>query len=328
MNEFENAEILEQVYFERYKNKVANDVLLLLEDANKKIANKIKQTSGIFTKKRYKEIRNFIKECSKELKEYVDEEIEVEEIIDYVLEKQSNILRDFGGLVDFTLPTTKQIMSGVLFKPIIPTKTYEAFLDTIDSQLYSVWDSAIRTGYITGQTTQQIVRDVLGSVAGIGKVIDYGTMQTLRNSIMANTRTALQSFANATRNEIFIKNEKYFNGYRWVATLDRRSCLVCGNLDGKVYDKISDAPEIPLHYNCRCLLIPIIDDLDWDDTRASENGQVDSKLSFEDWLNEQPPMVQKDILGTSRFEMYKSGTSFNSFVADNRVLTLDELKNK
>ena len=53
------------------------------------------------------------------------------------------------------------------------------------------------------------------------------------------------------------ENEEYFGDvetkykYEYLATLDARTCLVCGDLDGRLYEKIEDAPSLPQHRGCR-----------------------------------------------------------------------------
>ncbi|SDO76294.1 minor capsid protein [Clostridium gasigenes] len=61
-------------------------------------------------------------------------------------------------------------------------------------------------------------------------------------------------------------NESAFKGYKdggceevevWAAQ-DERTCEVCGAKHGKVY-KIKDRPTLPLHANCRCTYLPVVD---------------------------------------------------------------------
>ena len=126
----------------------------------------------------------------------------------------------------------EQIKTAALFKPIGDSLTYQSYLNGIQEGLYNTWDTAVRTGYLTGQTTQQIVRKVLGKAGKVGELTEPGTMQKLRNSVWANTRTALQSCAEETNEQVYRKNEQYFgNGeykYEYLATLDNRTCLPAG----------------------------------------------------------------------------------------------------
>ena len=97
----------------------------------------------------------------------------------------------------------------------------------------------------------------MGGISQEAKITHANAMQALRNSIYGNTRTVLQSFATETRNRVFEENEEYFGDvetkykYEYLATLDARTCLVCGDLDGRLYEKIEDAPSLPQHRGCR-----------------------------------------------------------------------------
>jgi SPP1 gp7 family putative phage head morphogenesis protein len=42
---------------------------------------------------------------------------------------------------------------------------------------------------------------------------------------------------------------------QWVAEDDYKTCSVCNDLDGEIFD-LDDAPD-KQHYNCRCYLIPV-----------------------------------------------------------------------
>ncbi|GEM_PF-1874890 len=64
-------------------------------------------------------------------------------------------------------------------------------------------------------------------------------------------------------------NESAFKGYEdagceevqlWAA-VDERTCPTCGIKHGNIY-KIKDFPTLPLHANCRCTILPIVDEND------------------------------------------------------------------
>ncbi len=44
----------------------------------------------------------------------------------------------------------------------------------------------------------------------------------------------------------------------WLTAWDERTCADCAALNGRVF-KVSEAPPCPLHPNCRCTLLPIIE---------------------------------------------------------------------
>lgn len=94
--------------------------------------------------------------------------------------------------------------------------------------------------------------------------------------------------------------------YEFLATLDRRTCSVCGKLDGKVFnlkDAITGLNYPPLHPNDRCTTVPYYED-DEDDTRFArdENGkriEVPANMTYEEWAKK---YIDKDYVNNSNIE--------------------------
>jgi hypothetical protein len=89
---------------------------------------------------------------------------------------------------------------------------------------------------------------------------------------------------------------------------------VCANNNGVIFD-IDKAPVLPIHRNCRCSLIPF----------GSDEEPVDMP-SFEDWIKDLPDEEKKKVLGKTRFNLYKQGISAKSFVKNNLIVKLSDLK--
>lgn len=298
----------------------------------------IKQTKSVATKARYKDISRKLKEIASALKNNIDEHTDIDGLIDYELKKQKKLLglipKKNVDTIQFQYPSKEQIKTAALFKPITTDgygMTYQSYLDGIETGLFNTWDASVRTGYLTGQTTQQIVRNVMGAPTQAGKLVDKGTMNSLRNSVYANTRTALQSFANATMERVYEANDDLFGSvapdgveykYEYLATLDNRTCLVCAEA-AHLYKELKDVPNIPQHRGCRCNVIPYFNIEG--DTRSSKNGQVRADITFDEWLRDQDEKTQRDILGATRFKMFQDGAKINQFVDNGKVLTLPEL---
>ena len=338
MNRLESVVIKYQIDLERYKNGKADEVIALLDKSNEEIGRHIKRTSSVSTKARYKEIARKVRDVSKALKSKVDENSDIDGIIDYELRKQRKILdaaKEYvyttkAGEVNFLFPSREQIKTAALFKPIADTMTYDSYLDGIQEGLYNVWDSAVRTGYLTGQTTRQIASNVLGSAGKDGQLSNPGTMRAFRNSVYGNTRTVLQSFANETMRMIYEENERWFGDgefkYEYLATLDSRTCVVCGGDDGKLFRSLKDSPSLPRHRGCRCVIVPWFGEDGG--TRSSRDGYVDSKVTFEEWLKEQEERTQLDVLGRTRYELFRRGEPMSQFVDNGNVLTIEELRKR
>jgi len=111
----------------------------------------------------------------------------------------------------------------------------------------------------------------------------------------------------------FDRNAQYLKGVRWVATLDRRSCLQCAQLDGKFFTDIKKAkvPVIDTHPNCRCSLVPVLkaaSELGLPGaTRASFNGQVPATQKYAEWFRQQDAAFQREVLGPTRYKLWAAG---------------------
>ena len=262
MNPYENGVIKYQINYESYKNGIANEVIRLLDNANIEIAGYIKKTQSVATKARYKQIAKKLNEISKQLKERIEQNIDIDAVIAYELKKENKLFETIkkvlhkgdAGKISFVYPNVEQIKTSALFRPATDGLTYQSYLDGVEAGLFNTWDSAVRTGYLTGIPTKQIVSNVMGGISQIDKLKKAGQIEPLRNAVYGNTRTLLQSFAEEARERVYKDNEQYFGDgeykYEYLATLDARTCLVCGNYDGKLFKSLAEAPHLPQHRNC------------------------------------------------------------------------------
>ena len=59
------------------------------------------------------------------------------------------------------------------------------------------------------------------------------------------------------------------------------------------------------------------------------NGQVPERTNYRDWLTRQSEATQREVLGATRYNMFKSGVPLKNFHQPNgRLYTLDQLKNR
>jgi hypothetical protein len=78
------------------------------------------------------------------------------------------------------------------------------------------------------------------------------------------------------------------------------------------------APEHPLHHNCRCILVPVLE--------GTSDLVQSGNLNYRDWFNRQSEDNKLDILGPSRYAIFKkTGMGISAFIKDNKILTLKEL---
>ena len=176
--------------------------------------------------------------------------------------------------------------------------------------------STVRDGLLSGQTTDQIARTLIGSLtfndpAGIMGLAQKGGQLTTPTNHQVRTlvRTSINQVSNAASMEVYKANNELTKKYRYIATLDSRTSAICRSLDGRLfpYDK---GPQPPQHFNCRSTIIAEIDydNLPFDAppaaTRAAQGGPIkpgkDGEIkTYGDWLSKQPIKTRASVLGGS-----------------------------
>lgn len=223
--------------------------------------------------------------------------------------------------------------------------------NTLKESLGKVYRSKVYTGLkvndliinSAGTYSQQIASISLSQQRRIKDVVKKGMTENLAvNKIAKNvgdsidlpsaqlktlSRTAITETSSDISNATYKLNEDVLDGYQYVATLDSRTSLICGRLDGKVFrldDKRGVRP--PQHFNCRSTTVPIVKSYeDIRDTkspriskrrlqriskskRASFNGQVPSETNFPKFLSEQDDSFKLAVLGNKRrVEIFNTG---------------------
>jgi SPP1 gp7 family putative phage head morphogenesis protein len=180
--------------------------------------------------------------------------------------------------------------------------------------------------------------------------IDVGRTGILQSTVQTRTliRTAITETSAFVANETYKLNDDVVKGYQYVATLDSRTSLICGRLDGKIYALDSkSAPKPPQHFNCRSTTVPIIKSSNQllatknnrlqkrklnrlsSSKRASMNGQVPARLNYSDWLAKQNNDIKLTILGSQkRVNIFNKGdlklTQFSN--REGKLLSLEKLE--
>lgn len=235
--------------------------------------------------------------------------------------------------VHISAPTAEELWSAVKFVPLALNDKPTGLIDMLDSWTIGEKNRLVRgvqSGFVQGQTTRQIVKQV----AGPGGFADISE----RNATTV-VRTAVAHVSNATRQEIYDDNSDIVNKYQWVSTLDSRTSTICRSRDGQKFN-VGKGPLPPAHPNCRSTTIPIIEDdfldfLDEGATRASRGAdggeQIDASTTYYDFLKQQPAWFQDEAIGPVRGKIFRnSGISpeeFRTISVDGfgRPLTLNEM---
>ena len=262
-------------------------------------------------------------------------ELELNEFVKYESGFQKRLLT--GVLVvEATLPPIEQVVAAFTSKPaeIISGGRIERLTINNMVRQFSTKKSReilnlIRGGYIEGQTTDQIARQV-------GQRVTKRTRAQAR----ALVRTATNHAGSVARSETMAANADVLDGEEWVATLDSKTSQTCFGLSGTIYP-VGSGPYPPAHYNCRSLRVakvkPEFSLLKGGSTRPAIGAdgveQISTRKTFGGWLRGQPDSFQDEFFGkfsggATKRRLFKEGRlDPQKFIDPNGVaLSLDELR--
>jgi SPP1 gp7 family putative phage head morphogenesis protein len=133
---------------------------------------------------------------------------------------------------DMTLPSDNQIRSIVTERPLEGALLRD-WVGEFSARQRLLTKRTIQAGLLQGLTNDQII----SRVVGIGNSpTDRAAVPLKHYQAEALVRTAVQHTANAARAATIEENTDVVKGWQWVATLDTRTCPVCGSLDGQTFD--------------------------------------------------------------------------------------------
>ena len=164
----------------------------------------------------------------------------------------STKLYNIATEANFVLPSESSLMQAVELAPMAVPKdvglTIDAALTEYGDKKIEQIKQAITDGVVLGDTTPEIS-------AKVGNI-----MTTLhRRQLETLVRTTTNHTSSVARQETFKQNEDILEGYRWIATLDNRTALICMSRDQQKL-RIGIDPMPPAHWGCRSTTIPIVKD--------------------------------------------------------------------
>jgi SPP1 gp7 family putative phage head morphogenesis protein len=236
------------------------------------------------------------------------------------------------GLIDVPLSHVFEIVG----EPMLGETFGERMLWNNQQNVRKIRDRLTQS-VIQGEDMGQASRRLFGSGKWMTGVI--GKDARMRAEMIA--RTEIQRVSNAVTRKIYEENQDVVKGIQYIATLDRRTCIICGSDDGQVwyYNKdIANAPTVPRHPRCRCTYSPVTKS--WKElginrselppgTRASMDGQVLDVITYGQWFKTQPTSFQLDHLGPTRYRLWKQGKlELGQMVESNRILNIDQLADR
>jgi hypothetical protein len=292
------------------------------------------------------------------------------EIADIQKERSIKIVNDVFGANILSVDWTPKDLQVLVSNTMIQGAPSADWWEKQGGDLSDKFSQQVRMGVLAGESNDQLVRRIRGTDTGerrvvevdgekqVLRVFDGGIMNTSTREATALVRTSVQTVSNNVLSSVYDDNQDVLKGRQAVATLDARTTELCMSRDGGAWDFDGDPLEEstvqypfpgppPWHWQCRTVLIPITkswqelikeDNPDFkinldevsEGTRASMDGQVASKLSYEDWLKTKPEDFQKEVLGPGKWDLWNKGDITFADLVDQQgnPLTLDELKDK
>jgi SPP1 gp7 family putative phage head morphogenesis protein len=341
-----STSVTNQIFLERYKNNAVKEFLKVINRLDANIRKRLlSQSDKTWTKNRLERQQKEIKKIRKELDKLLAEETTKQgkaltKTTMQIEQKTINAAIQPFINVSTTLPTTNTVWSSIISKPFENKLIKEHFKDWSATHT-KIIVNGLQKAFIEGRTINQAVSEIFGTVSAKFK---DGALQPSRSAIETVVRTSINHMSNTAKDIFYQENDDIVKGYQWVSTLDSRTSLICAGLDGKydLYDgtvKQLNGQRPPAHFNCRSTTAPLIKS--WKElgidlkeapetTRASMNGQVAATQTFNKWLKDQPAKIQKEVLGPSRYKLWKDGeVPLDKFVDNkNNVLTLEQIRSK
>lgn len=329
----------------RFSNKVASDIIALLNLAEADIIKQIEKRMDVknFTGKRLEALLGEIRAMNSEAYAGMHESLKQEmipfavhsgEVAALTLTSQVPLKWDVLRVSDDQL---RAIVSDVAItvgegKKLLFGEIFEALSKSQDDAVRG----AIRLGMIEGEGIPQMVRRLKGTKANQYK---DGILEMPRRHLETMTRTIVNSVSNSAVQATFAANSEVVKAWRFISTMDGKTSLTCRSLSNTKWP-IGQGPIPPRHPNCRSFAAPEIatwKELGFDDMpeyppakRSSKNGLIDANTSMDSWMRSQPKADIVEMLGPKRAELFlKGGMKVDSF-ADNKgiVYTLAELKKR
>lgn len=321
------------VFRERYSRRVYSQLIRLLEDAEVSTIAKIeRRLKGLTDRERSSFIAGNV--TTKRLQEIVDQIRELAKTVRQTVNSELNI--SIKELVEAELGFSRELLSGVGIEAAIGSGiSVTQAVNSIRSQPFSgrylreyVKDfepnvrkqmlQALRIGFVTGETTPNIARDL------------RDTFDITHRAASTLTRTALTHFAANSYIETY--KALGIREIRYTSVLDGRTSSYCRGMSNRVFKIDSRHPTIPAHPNCRSVWTPVIPGEDESELvqpfvrdkrpvskipkseRDEKIGQVRGGLSYDEWLRRQPVSFQKEVLTGVQYRLFRKGKKLDKFI--------------
>lgn len=155
-----------------------------------------------------------------------------------------------------------------------------------------------RIGELAPYNTQKVANALLEGIA-----FGYNPAKTAKmfenvmggglTDAMRMTRTSQLYATREANRAMYAANSDVVTGWMWYSSLDSDTCMACAIEHGTIH---TNDESMDSHYNCRCTSIPVV------------KGYDDKVQTGTDWFNGLSEKQQRDMMGGSTFDAWKSGS--------------------
>jgi SPP1 gp7 family putative phage head morphogenesis protein len=349
---------------EQRSNQLAEDMVKVLEAAQASILGKLARLESRILKK------PFMEDAAVRRKALLQaQKAEIERILSEVYTEVGKSIKDAAeDVFAATGASTANALSASIGVDLTFTKLDRRIVNAwfemsqVDGLLVNDWLKKLETravDRIVSAGRQSMVEGLGGRAAA--QLMRQQGIQGSTPGLFGLARTWLQSAAHYSKERVVTEQfSDLIRGWRYLATLDNRTCPICGPDDGKFYELDDQRPTLPRHWQCRCVYIPVtktweqlgIDapELDrperaavkWDGRTVNHrDGSTSTKFkvgsvervaggtTYNQWLKSQldsDPDFVRSILGKTRFELFQAGKlELRNMSAHGRIKRLSEL---
>ena len=149
--------------------------------------------------------------------------------------------------------TAKQIQR-VVDNGLAEGQTAKEWFKKLSDEEAARVEAAVKQGVADGKTIEDLSAEIGGTAKNDHK---DGILERSRIDSQRMSRTLTNAVANNAKEAFYRENSDVLVGVEILATLDGRTCPVCAGLDRTRYGFDEPRPTLPIHHNCRCVLLPV-----------------------------------------------------------------------
>lgn len=227
----------------------------------------------------------------------------LEAVIAHEIEFQVALVKQTAGIA-LKSPKARDLVAALEKRPI-HGRLLDDHFSTLEVASFDAVKQQLNVGMVEGKSLEAII-----------KSLEEVAFNKALNQVDAVGRTSVKHASAHSSEALWDANGGEIAGVQYVATLDSRTTIICASLDGKVFPP-DEGPRPPQHFNCRSVTSVIL-----------KGTKPPPRVTFPEWLQDQSPEVQDEVLGKTRARWFREGrVKFDQLVdQSNKPLTIEEIR--